>query len=138
MLSEWAVMASSDGLVVNYYGPGRVTGRLRDELMVTLECDSDYPVGGRVRLRVEPAEPREFVLGLRIPAWASEPRVGIGARAPRHRARELTTACVEYGAAATRSNSTSHLGCGPFPARSRRRERFRFTTVRCSWPMTSG
>jgi hypothetical protein len=70
MLSEWAVMQSADGLVVNYYGPMRAECRLADGTAVTLTQQTRYPRDGKVRLRVSPAKPAEFTLRLRIPGWS--------------------------------------------------------------------
>lgn len=71
MLSEWAVMRDANGLVVNHYGPGQFRGRLADQTQVTLEFDTEYPLDGKVRLRVVLGEPRDFTLKLRIPSWSS-------------------------------------------------------------------
>ena len=69
MLSEWAVMSMPDGLVVNYYGPGAFEGTLLDSTPIKLRWETDYPFSDRIRLTVEPAQPRPFTLKLRIPAW---------------------------------------------------------------------
>jgi DUF1680 family protein len=70
MLAEWAVMSASDELVVNWLGPMRAQTTLIDGTPVTLKVTGDYPAAGRVAIRVEPVEPREFSLRLRIPDWA--------------------------------------------------------------------
>lgn len=69
-LSEWAVLGVQDGLVLNYFGPGAFQGKLADNTPVALQVDSNYPVDGRVEIRVEPLVPRTFALHLRIPAWS--------------------------------------------------------------------
>ena len=70
MLSEWAVMRSADGLAVNYYGPGSFQGKLADNTPVALQIETDYPLAGRVQIRVQPLAARRFTLKLRIPAWS--------------------------------------------------------------------
>lgn len=70
MLGEWAIMAAADGFVVNWLAPLTAQAELADGTPVTLKVTGDYPVAGRVAIRVEPGEPREFVLRLRIPGWA--------------------------------------------------------------------
>ena len=75
MLSEWAVMRSAHGLVVNYYGPMTARSRLADGTPVTLTQQTDYPVGGTIRLQVAPAESREFTVALRIPVWSRQSTV---------------------------------------------------------------
>ncbi|MCL5096037.1 MAG: glycoside hydrolase family 127 protein, partial [Candidatus Omnitrophica bacterium] len=77
MLSEWAVMAAPDGLVVNYLGPGSFTVRLPNGTAVSLECHSDYPRTGQIQWRITPAESRKFKLMVRIPAWAGAVSVAL-------------------------------------------------------------
>lgn len=76
-LSEWAVMKTPDGLALNYYGPGGFQGKLSDHTPVALEIDSDYPISGRVLIRVEPLVSRRFTLRLRIPAWSQNSSVRV-------------------------------------------------------------
>jgi DUF1680 family protein len=81
-LSEWAVMRAPDGLAVNYYGPFIFQGKLADHTPVALQIDTDYPLGKRVEIRVEPLASREFNLRLRIPAWSKTTPVRINRSAP--------------------------------------------------------
>ncbi len=59
-----------DGVVVNMYAPSRVQWTERDTT-VTLAQETDYPLGGKVALRVTSAAPTTFALQLRIPSWLS-------------------------------------------------------------------
>jgi DUF1680 family protein len=77
LLSEWAVMRAADGWVVNNYAPGRFSGRDAAGKTLALTWESEYPIEGRVRLRVEPTEPREFTLHLRIPGWSARTTVAV-------------------------------------------------------------
>jgi uncharacterized protein len=81
MLSEWAVMADAEGLVINHYGPGNFRGKLADQTPVTLRCETEYPVAGQVRLRVDPGKATEFLLKFRIPAWSGTTRVEVNGKA---------------------------------------------------------
>lgn len=74
-LSEWAVMRTADGLVVNYFGPGSFQGKLSDNTPVALQFETAYPLTGRVQLRVEPLVSRRFTLRVRIPGWTLSPSV---------------------------------------------------------------
>src|SRR5579859_6656446 len=89
MLSEWGVMTSNDGLIVNYYGPGAFHGRLRNGTPVGLRWETDYPLSGHVRLVVETAAPHRFPLRLRIPAWSLQTRFAAvsGGRIEAHSAK---------------------------------------------------
>jgi DUF1680 family protein len=75
MLSEWAVMRTSDGLAVNYYGPLQARVSLADGVPVTLRQETRYPLDGTVKIQVQLREPREFTLRLRIPAWSAKTTV---------------------------------------------------------------
>ncbi|MBI4658948.1 MAG: glycoside hydrolase family 127 protein [Verrucomicrobia bacterium] len=74
-LSEWAVMKTSDGLAVNYYGSCAFQGKLADSTPIALQMETDYPLSRRVEIRVEPLASRQFNLRLRIPAWSKATNV---------------------------------------------------------------
>ena len=80
-LCDWAVMADGESITVNSYLPGRFTGRLADGTPLALRWETDYPLEGRVRLCVEPGQPKRFALRLRIPAWSHSTRVSVNANA---------------------------------------------------------
>jgi DUF1680 family protein len=73
-ISDWAVMATSDGVTLNWYGPGTITVPLGDARL-TLEQETEYPRDDEVRLRVGLDESRSFLLRLRIPYWSTDTRV---------------------------------------------------------------
>lgn len=70
MLSDWAVMQTADGLALNYFGPGSFQGKLADNTPIALQIESEYPLSGKVQIRVEPFVTRRFNLRLRIPSWS--------------------------------------------------------------------
>lgn len=71
LLAEWALLVDGSGPVLNAYGPARMSCVLPGGLRLVLTQETDYPVGGRVKLRVEPAGAARFNLRLRIPAWSA-------------------------------------------------------------------
>lgn len=77
VLSEWAVMKNDEGVMINYFGPCRVTlPRGGSSLLVEQDASrTTYPKGGDVLLRISPDEPETFTLQLRIPAWSRETTV---------------------------------------------------------------
>lgn len=77
MLSDWAVLRDAEGMMLNHYGPSTITTVLPSGTRVTLAQTTDYPVSGRVVLRVNPAEVADFTLKLRIPYWSAETRVAV-------------------------------------------------------------
>jgi len=74
-ISQWGVMRSRDGLVLNYYGPMTAAVSLADGTPVTIREETDYPVGDQITVKVDVAQPKRFVLKLRIPAWSSNTHV---------------------------------------------------------------
>jgi DUF1680 family protein len=73
LLSQWALMSGSrgDDLVLNWYGPGRLSARLASGTLVAFESKTEYPRSGNVRILVEPEHSQSFTLRLRIPHWSS-------------------------------------------------------------------
>jgi uncharacterized protein len=77
IISEWGVMRSDAGLALNYLGEMQAGVQLADGTPVALRVETDYPASGSVRIVVEPAQPREFVLAVRIPDWSSNTSVTV-------------------------------------------------------------
>lgn len=66
-----------DGLAATLYGPCTVTARAGAKVEVKLTCATDYPFEETVRITVEPAQPVEFPLYLRVPAWCTQARLSV-------------------------------------------------------------
>jgi len=75
MLSEWAVMSATNGVVLNWLGAGNFSVRLREGTSVKISSSGDAWRDGRTELRVVTAATRPFTLRLRIPQWAQVPTV---------------------------------------------------------------
>lgn len=76
MLSDWALMRSAEGLVLNWYGPSEMEAIVGDT-DVTLRQVTQYPREGLVTIEVSPAKDSEFELKLRIPHWSKQTRVSV-------------------------------------------------------------
>lgn len=74
LISDWALMRDKSGLVLNWYGPSTMRATV-NSTEVMLKQSTDYPVGGRVDLRVDPKNPVAFALKLRIPHWSTRTTV---------------------------------------------------------------
>ena len=77
MLSEWAVMACKEGLILNHYGPFVFQGKTPKGAPITLRCQSQYPLDGRMSIGVELDGSEEMSLLLRIPQWASNTEISV-------------------------------------------------------------
>src|SRR4029078_491674 len=69
MISDWALMATDDGIILNWYGPGSVSAPFRGGEL-TLKQETEYPRNNQVRLMIQLSEPQSFTLRLRIPYWS--------------------------------------------------------------------
>lgn len=73
VLSEWAVMAKDQGLVVNWLGAGRSSARLPDSTLVTITSSSDAWLDGGTEWRVDAPAGKMIPLQFRVPSWARNP-----------------------------------------------------------------
>ncbi len=75
MLSEWAVHLTGDAVMVNYLGPMKAWFPLADGTPIVLESRTRYPLSGDITIQITCPTPVRFTLRIRIPAWASNPRL---------------------------------------------------------------
>jgi len=73
-LGKYVYSQGKDTAWVHLYIAGSVQLHL-DGLQVGLRQETDYPWDGGVVVHVDPQEPAEFTLALRIPGWCREPRL---------------------------------------------------------------
>jgi DUF1680 family protein len=69
LIPTFAESTDADGVVVNLYEAGQARLQLRDGTAVTLVTETQYPAGDNVRITLNPAVTREFVVKVRVPAW---------------------------------------------------------------------
>jgi len=70
MISDWVVMSSGEGVLLNWYGPSTMRVRLNSGNALTLTQKTDYPRNGWVRVEVTPGRAAKFPIGFRIPYWS--------------------------------------------------------------------
>ncbi len=81
MIAQWALMQDADGLLLNFYGPGRFEAGLPGGNKVTLRQVTEYPVNPAVRIEITTANAEEFSLRLRIPSWSGKTAASINGEA---------------------------------------------------------
>lgn len=81
MLSDWAVMSASDGIVLNYYGPSTITALTPKGKQVRITQKTQYPSNGRVSISVAPESAEPFALHVRIPGWSRATQVKLNGEA---------------------------------------------------------
>ena len=75
-------MATEDGgMAAVAYGPCEVSAAIAGR-QVTITEETEYPFRDRVRFTVRTASPLAFPLRLRVPAWATDATVTVGAGGP--------------------------------------------------------
>lgn len=80
MISDWALMATDDGYILNWYGPGAMSvPSAGGEL--TFKQETEYPRDNQVRLEIQADVPQSFVLRLRIPYWSRKTQVRLNGKA---------------------------------------------------------
>ncbi len=70
LVTEWALLHSDRGVVLNYYGPSRFVTTSPGGKRLMLEQSTRYPLDGTLSIKVETGGPERFPLALRIPAWS--------------------------------------------------------------------
>ncbi|RRJ94736.1 hypothetical protein Ga0100231_010670 [Opitutaceae bacterium TAV4] len=79
MFPALAVMTNRDGgVAINFFSAGTFNATLASGNVVTIEQETNYPVGGAVAVHVTPARAEEFALAIRIPRWAKPTTVRVG------------------------------------------------------------
>lgn len=66
-----------NGLAATVYSPSKVTARVADGTIVSIEEQTDYPFAETITLRIEPEKAVSFPLYLRMPSWCDTPAVTI-------------------------------------------------------------
>lgn len=69
-LATLLATVDDEGLQVHQYAPSVIRTHLGDGRAVAVEIDTDYPVSGRIRVRILEAPESAWTLSLRVPEWA--------------------------------------------------------------------
>ncbi len=81
MISQWALMQSSDGPVLNFYGPGKIVATLPSNNQMTLIQETAYPAEDLIKMDLDLKKKETFTLKLRIPFWSKNTSVKINGKA---------------------------------------------------------
>ncbi len=77
MLSEWAVMSSLDGVVLNWLGAGKFISHFADGTRLVITASGDAWRDGKTELQLQTESAAPFTLWVRIPGWAAAPSVSL-------------------------------------------------------------
>lgn len=70
-LAAYVATADDDGVQIHQYTPATIDTTLPDGRAIGLEIDTDYPVSGRITIRVTTSPDTPWTLSLRVPDWAA-------------------------------------------------------------------
>lgn len=68
---------AGDGLAINLHTPSSAKLELGDGLSLRVRQETDYPNSGRVLIRLDPSQPAEFPLHVRIPRWCAKATIAV-------------------------------------------------------------
>jgi DUF1680 family protein len=79
-LPAYFYSTGDDGVWVHQYASGTADLSFGEEQMLKARQETRYPWDGRVDLTVDPTEPMEFTLRLRIPGWATSAEITVNGK----------------------------------------------------------
>lgn len=76
--ASYVATADADGIQLHQYASSEIATKLDDGSAVRLRVETAYPDDGRITVSVVEAPERDWVLTLRVPAWAEGAIVAVG------------------------------------------------------------
>ncbi|WP_436534775.1 glycoside hydrolase family 127 protein [Actinoplanes sp. HUAS TT8] len=70
-LAAYVATSDDDGVQIHQYTASTIDTRLPDGRAIALEIDTDYPVSGRIVIRIARSPETPWTLSLRVPDWAA-------------------------------------------------------------------
>ncbi|MDR6784099.1 DUF1680 family protein [Pedobacter africanus] len=80
-LPSTAIMQSSKGVQVNFFIPGNYTFRTPENQPAEFIQETDYPVSGKIGIKIMVGRPERFTVGVRIPSWSTQTQLRINGQA---------------------------------------------------------
>lgn len=81
LVPTFAVTTDAEGVVFNLYSGGSAGLKLHDGTTVDLDITTRYPGESKIRIALQLAQPREFSIKLRVPAWAQGATASVNGQA---------------------------------------------------------
>jgi DUF1680 family protein len=89
-LPEWIYYRTPDGVAVNLYTASSARLELAKGGTLSVAQETEYPTSGDVTLRLDPDQPRELAVALRIPRWCRQAEVSVNGEGVRDAVRSGT------------------------------------------------
>lgn len=75
------VMSGKEGLQVNFYAAGTYTLQTPGKQKVEIVQETDYPVSGKIKIKVQLNKPEKMSIQFRIPEWSAKSSMSINGEA---------------------------------------------------------
>lgn len=75
------VMTGKQGLQVNFYAAGTYSVQTPGKQKAELIQETDYPVNGKINIKVQLTKPEDMTIQLRIPEWSAQSSVSVNGQA---------------------------------------------------------
>lgn len=72
-----AVMTAKDGLQVNFYVDGTYTLKTPGKQTITVTLQTDYPVSGKILIKMSTPRPEKMAVHVRIPEWSRQSSLSV-------------------------------------------------------------
>lgn len=77
LVSKLALLTTRQGFALNLFVNGSITTRTENGNEVTFDMETDYPVCGKVKITVTPADEEQFTVMVRIPKWSKHTTLAV-------------------------------------------------------------
>jgi len=72
LIPQMALTRTEKGICLNLYIDGYIKSRAPSGDLLTVKMETDYPVGGKVKVTLETRQQEPFELRIRIPSWSKK------------------------------------------------------------------
>jgi DUF1680 family protein len=81
LFPRMVVMGAGNDINVNFYSAGSYRVERSKGRSVELSQETDYPVNGKITIRINAQQPESFAIRLRIPAWSAQSNIAVNGEA---------------------------------------------------------
>lgn len=77
LIPEYACQLRRNTIYINFYNASETTIALHKKQQIKITQTTDYPVNGKIIIRIDPSSPVRYPIALRIPSWSKEVTLAI-------------------------------------------------------------
>ena len=76
-VTEWAVLSDEKNVYLNYYGASNAETQTPQGNSIKIQQETEYPLTGKVKLRLNLEKQEKFGLNLRVPSWSHSTQIRV-------------------------------------------------------------